>query len=170
MGEPLMLFKISPPWLGQLTLAALLALTINSISLRDITKYPLNLGSLTAYAQRLKSDVSDGEVRSYAVSVLQMDAPRSQAFEEIQNLLNQVNFDITQIDWTCPNAQDLDQIPREVRNEVRDVFVGFCNQASDIVQRNDLTIRRFNAISESHQTDPGLAERIRNEMIQLQQN
>ncbi|HEY9763011.1 MAG TPA: DUF4168 domain-containing protein [Trichocoleus sp.] len=149
-------------------LAGVMALLTNVSGVVIQQKGPFpTLGVAQALAQGM--DVSQEEVQNYAVSVLQMDGPRNEALNQIKTLLSQVNYDIAQVDMTCPNTRSLNQLPRQIRNDVREIVVNYCNRARTIVEGNNLTVRRFNTITEAHQSDPALSERIRTALIQLQQ-
>lgn len=151
-----------------LLLAGVMALLTNvsGVVIQQTGPFP-SIGTAEALAQG--TDVSPEEVQNYAASVLQMDGPRNEALNQIKTLLSQVNYDIAQVDMTCPNTRNLNQLPRQVRNDVRDIVVNYCNRARTIVEDHDLTVRRFNSITEAHQSDPALSERIRTALIQLQQ-
>ncbi|MBD2257868.1 DUF4168 domain-containing protein [Pseudanabaena sp. FACHB-2040] len=153
---------------GQLILAGMVALLANGsgVVIRSAGSVP-TVAISQASAQGI--ELSAEEVTGYANSILQMDGPRNDALNQIRSLLSGVNFDISQVDMTCPNTRNLNQLPRPVRSEVRGIVVNYCNQARTIVESNGLTVRRFNLITEAHQSDPGLAERIRTVLVQLQQ-
>ncbi|HEY9880461.1 MAG TPA: DUF4168 domain-containing protein [Leptolyngbyaceae cyanobacterium] len=149
-------------------LAGVMALLTNVLGVVIQQRGPfLTLETAQALAQG--TDVSQEEVQNYAASVLQMDGPRNEALNQIKSLLSRVNYDVSRVDMTCPNTRNLNQLPRQVRNDVREIVVNYCNQARTIVEGNDLTVRRFNTITEAHQSDPALSERIRTALIQLQQ-
>lgn len=132
----------------------------------QLSEQSLALGFASAQAQ---AQITDAEVMSYASSVLEMEGPRVQALNQIRSLLEQVNYDISQVDMNCRDLSSFNRIPRQVRNEAREVAVNYCNQARTIAEGNGLPSRRFNLITEAHQSDPGLADRIRTALIQLQQ-
>ncbi len=125
--------------------------------------------TLGAAAWAQDSGVSAEEVVGYAASVLEMDAPRNEAFSQIKTLLTGTSHDISSIDMSCTGTANLNQLPRNLRSDVRTIIVNYCNQASTIVQSNGLTVRRFNTITAAHPQDPALAEQIRAAMVQLQQ-
>ncbi|MBE9111605.1 DUF4168 domain-containing protein [Nodosilinea sp. LEGE 07298] len=134
------------------------------------TQLPTAAGTVTlgtAWAQ--DSSVSQEEVISYATSILEMDAPRNEALSQIRTLLTGTGQDLASIDMSCTGTANLNQLPRNLRNSVRTVVVNYCNQASDIVEANGLTVRRFNAITAAHPQDPALTDQIRSAMIELQQ-
>lgn len=126
----------------------------------------ITLGS-AALAQ--DSNTSTEEVMGYAASVLEMDAPRNEAFSQIKTLLTGTSYDISSIDMSCTGTANLNQLPRNLRGDVRTIIVDYCNQASTIVQSNGLTVRQFNEITAAHPQDQALAEQIRAAMVQIQQ-
>lgn len=126
----------------------------------------VTLGS-TAWAQN--SSVSSEDITGYAASVLEMDAPRNEAFSQIKTLLTGTSYDISSIDMSCTGTANLNQLPRNLRGDVRTIIVNYCNQASTIVQSHGLTVRLFNMITAAYPQDQALAEQIRAAMIQLQQ-
>ena len=66
-------------------------------------------------------------------------------------------------------SRNLANLPRTVRPNVQSIIVNFCNEAREIVENNGLTVRRFNDITGAHREDPALADRIRLEMLDLQE-
>jgi hypothetical protein len=148
-----------------------LAITGLSIALTGVSMpgamqaKPLVLG----VAQAQDNDISSGEITSYAASVLEMDPYRTQAYDAIKNLLSGIDHDMSAVDMSCTGTANLNQLPRNVRGEVRSIIVNYCNQASQIVESNGLTVRRFNTITAAYPQDPGLAEQIRTALIQIQQ-
>lgn len=120
-----------------------------------------------ALAQSL--NVSPEEIMGYARSVLEMEGPRTTAYNEIQALLAGTNVSINSISLRCTTTNSLNQLPRGLRNDVRTIVVNYCNQASQIVQSNGLRNERFDAITAAYPQDDTLAEQIRAALMQLQQ-
>ena len=127
----------------------------------------LSLLSTAAWAQAL--NVSAEEIMGYARSVLEMDGPRSTAYNEIKTLLSDTNYDVDAIQMRCSETPNLNPLPRRLRRQVRSILVNYCNQASDIVRANGLRVDQFNAITAAYPEDATLAEQIRTVLIQLQQ-
>lgn len=115
------------------------------------------------------SDISSDEITSYAASVLEMDPYRTEAYTQIKNLLTGIEHDMSAVDLSCAGSTNLNQLPRNVRSDVRAIIVNYCNRASTIVESNGLTVGQFNAITAAYPQDPGLAEQIRTALIQIQQ-
>ncbi|MEM9164623.1 MAG: DUF4168 domain-containing protein, partial [Cyanobacteria bacterium P01_F01_bin.4] len=120
---------------------------------------------LPAHAQT----VTDEEVRNYAESVLQMDDSRLTAYTQISDILTSQGLDVTEYNLSCPNAQNLTEVPRQVRSRVQSVLIDYCNAARIIVEENGLTVRQFNNITSAHRDDEDLAQRIQAEIASLQQ-
>ncbi len=144
-----------------------LSMVAMGVSLRI---YPAPESPLTwGIAQAQDTDISSEEITNYAASVLAMDSHRTEAYTAIQNLLADRDHDISAVDLSCAGTSNLNQLPRDVRAEVRTIVVNYCNRASTIVESNGLTVSRFNLITAAYPQDPGLAEQIRTALIQIQQ-
>jgi uncharacterized protein (UPF0147 family) len=111
--------------------------------------------SATASAQA----VSDDEVQRYARSLLAIEPIRQSAHAEIRRIMR--------VDEVPPIAchRPTDRLPRNIRQ----IAQNYCNQALEIVDRNNLTIARFNTITVNLQNDPNLAARVQAVIRQLQQ-
>lgn len=113
--------------------------------------------SSAAHAQA----VPDSQIRSYAQTLLDIERLRQTANQQIQGVLG-------------PQAQ----IPRDtchelnirnVQREIRQIVVDFCNQSAQVAGQNQISTSDFNAITEALSSNPDLANRIRQEMIRIQQ-
>jgi len=113
--------------------------------------------SNAAYAQ---AAVTPEEVQNYARSVLAIEPIRLQAYNEIKRLTG--SGDVPAIACYQPNS--LNNLNRDIRS----IAVEYCHQSIQIVERNQLTIGRFNTITTTLQSDPDLASRIQDAMVQLQ--
>ena len=120
------------------------------------------------------AQVRTEEIDSYALSILQIDGPRNQAYTEIQNIL--IGADLSgndsEVILSCGStrniSRNLSSLPRTVRPNVQSIIVNFCNEAREIVENNGLSVSRFNHITGAHREDPALADRIRLKMLDLQ--
>lgn len=110
-----------------------------------------------AFAQ----SISNEEVQNYARSLLTIEPIRQSAYNEIKRILG--SDDVPPIACHRPNSLN------NLSENIRGIAVNYCNRAIEIVEQNDLTIGRFNAITVDLQGDPDLADRIQQEMIRLQQ-
>jgi hypothetical protein len=109
-----------------------------------------------AYAQ----DVSNQEVQSYAQSVLAMEPYREAAFTKIQQITGSSEVPVV----ACHRPSSLSNLPENIR----DIAIDYCNQAIAIVERNGLTITRFNQITVAHQSDATLRGQIQAEICKIQ--
>jgi hypothetical protein len=159
------------PWGRSLAVALLCASAAVTASVVPLRLSVPVLGSLTlgttALAQEI--NVSSEEVMGYARSVLEMEGPRTEAYNEIKALLTGTSHDINSINLGCAATNSLNQLPRNLRNSIRAIIVDYCNQASQIVQANGLRNERFDAITAAYPQNPTLAEQIRTALIQIQQ-
>ncbi|MEM6835650.1 MAG: DUF4168 domain-containing protein [Cyanobacteria bacterium P01_C01_bin.120] len=121
-------------------------------------------------AAMAQSRISNDEVTQYARAVLAIDQYRNAAYTEIKDILLTVEMDISDISVSCTDTQDVSEVPRSVRRDVRDIIAGYCNQSRKAVEDNDLSPRRFNEITQAHGSDQTVFERIQQELIRLQQN
>jgi hypothetical protein len=115
-----------------------------------------------------QTDITNEEISQYAQAVLLIDQYRNDAYTKIKDLLLTVEMDISEIGFDCSNP-DLSTVPRSVRRDVREVLTSYCNQSQDAVESTGLSPRRFNEITEAHESDQTVFERIQQELIQLQQ-
>jgi hypothetical protein len=112
--------------------------------------------SNTAYAQAASSQ----EVQSYARSVLAMEPYRETAFTKIQQITGSTEVPVV----ACQRPSSLSNLPENIR----DIAIDYCNQAIAIVERNGLTITRFNQITVAHQSDATLRSQIQAEICKIQ--
>ncbi|MFZ4641051.1 MAG: DUF4168 domain-containing protein [Nodosilinea sp.] len=160
---------------GMMARSLAIALVLSSLSiLARAVVTPMALDGihylpLTSLAWAQSLQVSPEEVMNYARSVLEMDGPRTQAYNQIKTLLSGANYDINAIDMRCTATANLNQLPRRIRREVREIVIGYCNRASDIVRTNGLKVEQFNAITAAYPQDQALAEQIRTALMQMQQ-
>jgi hypothetical protein len=112
--------------------------------------------SAAAYAQAVTED----EITNYARSVLAIEPIRQSAYEQIKQITGSSNVPTI----ACHRPRSLN----DLSGEVRQIAVNYCNRAIEIVERNNLTITRFNAITIAHQEDAELSSRIQQAILRLQ--
>lgn len=117
--------------------------------------YPQLVFNASATAQT----VSNEEITNYARSVLTVEPLRQKAFQEIK-LMNA--GDVPEIVCTENSLNKL------TSSKVRSIAVNFCNTYKQIIDSNQLTVERFNQITESQTQDAQLYQRIQNELLRLQ--
>ena len=128
------------------------------------------LGTAAAIAQ---SDAfTPEEIEQYARSVLDMDVHRVEAYDKIKQILLNLSapMDISEVNMSCSDSQDISAVPRPERRDVREILFGYCNQARAIVEGYGLNTQRFNEITSAHQHDSTLSEQIQQELIRIQNN
>ena len=139
-------------FLGTIAAVSLLSgLMLNPLS----NPHPLVVGT-TAYAQ----DVSDPQVTSYAQAVLRMEPVRQQAYDEIKTIIGSSNVPPI----VCNKPESLDALPGNARSIATD----YCDRSKEIVEKNGLTISRFNEITVNMQSDTNLKNRIQAELLRIQ--
>lgn len=106
-------------------------------------------------------EFSEMEIRSYARAVLGIEPRRQTAFNEIQAIMG-AGKSIP--DVVCNETRTINQLDKAVR----DIAVNYCTQAKSIIETNELTITRFNEITQRQQADPALQKRIQAELQSLQ--
>ncbi|HEY9640714.1 MAG TPA: DUF4168 domain-containing protein [Coleofasciculaceae cyanobacterium] len=109
-----------------------------------------------AYAQ---AAVSESEIQSYARSVLEIEPIRQAAYDSIKR---QSGAEVPPI--LCHRPSSLNNLDPSIRP----IAIDYCNQAIAIVERNNLSITRFNEITVAHQSDSGLADRIQQAIAAIQ--
>ncbi len=124
---------------------------------------------LTQRAAIAQSSISNEEINQYARAVLAIDQYRNAAYTQIKDLLLTVEMDISSINVSCTNTQDISDVPRSVRRDVREILTGYCNDSRSAVEDTGLTSRRFNQITDAHASDEAVFERIQQELLRLQE-
>nr|MBA3923613.1 DUF4168 domain-containing protein [Nostocaceae cyanobacterium] len=104
-------------------------------------------------------DVNSTEIKNYALAVLGMEPVRQEAYNEIKKIIGQEPPAIA-----CYKTESLSQLPRSARR----IAVNYCNRSKQIVESNNLSSERFNAITQELQGDDNLKNRISNELIRIQ--
>jgi Domain of unknown function (DUF4168) len=123
-----------------------------------VTVHPLGLvWENAALAQAIPED----ELQRYARSLLAIEPIRVSAYDEIKEIMG--DRDIPSINCHRPSSLN------NLSNDIRAIAVNYCNQAIEIVERNNLTISRFNAITTAVQEDATLESRVQEMLVQLQE-
>lgn len=113
--------------------------------------------SSAAYAQA----IPDSQVRSYAQTLLDIERLRQTATRQIQGILGPQ----AQIPRDTCNELNV----RNVQREIRQIVVDFCTQSAQVAGQNQISTSDFNTITGALSSNPDLANRIRQEMIRIQQ-
>ncbi len=105
---------------------------------------------------------SDDDIQAYAQSILEIEPIRRRAYDEIKRLLG--SADVPPI--ACHRPSSFNSLDRNIRQ----IAVNYCHDSMQIVERIGLPSERFNAITTALQSDSALANRVQQELIQLQQS
>lgn len=133
-----------------------------SLIVSSLTAITLFVSTLTpgtkAYAQNIPSGA---EIVKYAKSVLGMEQPRQEAFEEIKVIIG--NGQVPKI--VCNDPNSFNALPGRAKN----IAVNYCNRSQQIVEANGLTIDRFNEMTMLIQKNEALQKKLYNDLIEIQQ-
>ncbi|MCT7969888.1 DUF4168 domain-containing protein [Laspinema sp. D1] len=156
----MIMFKLSPVHVQRirvklLCISALSALGILTGSVPHLSLDSANwIGMYSASAQSITPE----EMDNYARSILAIEQQRSQAYQEVETILNYVPA----ID--CRNTDSVNQLDREVKA----IVVNYCEGSKTLVTSNGLTIQRFNEITELVKTNPQSEQQLREALSRLQ--
>lgn len=108
-----------------------------------------------AYAQ----DYTQDEVVNYARAGFQVEMLRQQVYKEIKGIINQPPPDIV-----CNQPATLENLSSNVRK----IATKYCDDSRQIVQRNNLTINRFNELKQVYDSGGSFYQQVQNILIELQ--
>jgi hypothetical protein len=161
--------SLFPSWYGRAGVVLILTATsllgdwvpsIHSSNRGSPSNWAIQFGH-AAHAQTISND----ELENYASAVLVIEPLRQAVYNEMRSVLG------TQ-DTPSVACHRPDSI-RSLDIEVRDIARNYCDRAIRIVERNNLTIQRFNAITQelnrAGQNSP-IHNQIQRELIRLQQD
>jgi hypothetical protein len=142
-------------WLlsGMIAIAALLSGRVPLL----LAAKPEMTWSHAAQAQQ----VTDQELRQYGQALLIIEPMRQAAYDEIKRILG--TADVPAI--ACHRPSSLNNL----RPEIREIAITYCNRSIEVVERFDLTITQFNRITVQLQRNSDLASRLQEILVQLQQ-
>jgi hypothetical protein len=151
---------------------AYIAATVGAIAIAPLV-LPLGLQTLPiapAYGQSGTTqitpaeDISDDDIASYASAAVAIEEKRTAALEAATDILATADSeaDIADVPLSCTASKiaDMPDISKSDRVDLRTVLVDFCNEASLIVEENNLTATQFNAITAAHRDDDEVTKRI----------
>ncbi|MEA5557113.1 DUF4168 domain-containing protein [Nodularia spumigena] len=113
-----------------------------------------------AQTPAVNNSVNNTDITSYAQAVLAMESPRQQAFDEIKKLIG--GGEIPKI--ICNDSNSMNGLPPKVQN----IAVTYCEDSKKIVEKNGLSIDRFNKITVELQNNNNLKREVYNTLIRLQ--
>ena len=102
--------------------------------------------------------VRDGELRRYAIAIIEMEPLRLEALQAIKSKVGSVPS------LMCHQPGNLDGLPADARR----IFVKHCDQASNIASKNGLSMDSFNRITAAVSGDAGLRSRLQSIVKRLQ--
>lgn len=109
-------------------------------------------------------EITETEVANYANAVFDIEVLRIVAFDAADEALvaagSETGVAATPLSCTASDIADMPDMPKPDQVSLRTILVEFCNEASDAVKANSLTIDKFNAITAAHKEDPALTEQI----------
>ena len=119
------------------------------------------------YAQESFTDiaVTPEEINKYAISVLQIENLRIGVYREIQNEFQKRSPGGSVPPIICNQKSSVNTLPQTVKV----IAVNYCNQAKEIIEGNDLTVSRFNEITQIQRKDETWRTKIQAELIRIQQ-
>jgi Domain of unknown function (DUF4168) len=107
----------------------------------------------------LHQAVSDGELRKYAMAIIEIEPLRLEALQAIKS---KVSGDVPSL--MCHQPGNLDGLPADARR----IFVKHCDRASNIASKNGLSMDNFNRITAAVSADAGLRSKLQGLVHRLQ--
>ena len=136
------------------TTGILAATGLFSILVLEVAPSFSRLPSL-AYAQ----DYTENEVTNYAKAGYEVELLRQRVYKDIKSMLNEVPPDIV-----CNQPETLQSLSGNVRQTV----TKYCDDSREIVQRNNLTINRFNQLKTFYDQGGEFYRQVQNVLNELQ--
>ncbi|MCL2938030.1 MAG: DUF4168 domain-containing protein [Trichodesmium sp. MAG_R02] len=152
---------------------SLLVATLSTLGLMiNITPkwFNLSLSSISTgavYAQESLIDqaVAPEEVTKYAFSVLEIENLRIGVYREIQNEYQKQSPGGSVPPIICNQKSSFDDLEKKIQV----IAVGYCNEAKKIIEKNNLTVSRFNEITQIQRKYETWREKIQAELVRIQQ-
>lgn len=123
---------------------------------------PTLVFSGAAYAQQ---QFSDEEISRYARAVLQIEGLRVKSYQEIKQEVQKNNSEAAVPPIVCNETSNINRLDRSIRA----IAVNYCSLATTFIEGNNLTVSRFNEITTAQKEDSVFQERIKQELIRIQQ-
>ncbi len=102
---------------------------------------------------------TDNEVASYARAGYEVELLRQRVYKEIKSMLNEAPPDIV-----CNQPSTFEDLPGDVKETVD----RYCDDSKKIVQRNDLTIDRFNQLKQFYDRGGQFYQQVQDALKDLQ--
>ena len=107
-----------------------------------------------AYAQNF----SDTDLAKFARAAFAIEIERRNIEQKISSM---TGGNVPQV--SCDRPGNLAKLPENVR----DVFVDFCNFSKQTIQSNNLTVGQFNAIKNNYNSNPAVKKRVDSELRRI---
>lgn len=110
--------------------------------------------SNAAYAQ----DFSDGDLAKFARAAFAIEIERRNIEQKISSM---TGGNVPQVG--CDRPENL----ANLQDNVRGIFVDFCNFSKQTIQNNQLTVGQFNAIKTNYNSNPEVKKRVDGELRRI---
>lgn len=125
--------------------------------------FQLSLGQGVQAQEPGNSAISPQKLEQFANAIFRIETTRASVFSSIKTQLQEYNVQ-SMPEITCNNPRSLDDIsndvPRTVRNAIRQQVVDFCNGSMAIVQNNGLSSTEFNNLTKLMNNQPEVRAQI----------
>jgi hypothetical protein len=111
-----------------------------------------------AYAQTQQKFTAE-EITNYARAAITLESRRYQVMNEIKQIVGEVPRII------CDEPSSINALP----GNVPQIAVSYCAQARQMIERQNLTVSRFNEMTRRQQNDPEFREKIQAEILKILQ-
>lgn len=108
-----------------------------------------------SYAARA-DDFSDRDLRNYAAAVVKIESIRQATLAQVSQAMG--GNKLPNLLCDRPNTMD------GLNSEAKSLFINYCNQSESIAASHQLSIDRFNRITEAVRSNPQLQDRVRSLM------
>ena len=99
------------------------------------------------------------EITNYAKAGYQVELLRRQVYEKIKTIINQPPGNIA-----CNDRATL----ANLNPNVREITESFCRQTLEIVQRNNLSVNRYNELKTDYDRQGSFYQQVQNALLKLQ--
>ena len=111
----------------------------------------------TVASAQTQQEFSAEEITNYARAAITLESRRYQVMNEIKQIVGEVPRII------CDEPSSINALP----GNVPQIAVSYCDQARQMIERQNLTVTRFNQITRKQQNDPEFREKIQAEILKI---
>lgn len=119
----------------------------------------VRLLSISSAAEAFAQQFTPEETENYAQAGYEVELLRREIYQEIKNLINEPLPNIV-----CDRQETFD----DLEPNVREIAERYCSQSLEIVQRNNLTIDRFNELKTYYDRQDDFYQQVQNILLKLQ--